>query len=213
MTPVPTRSAVRRRSGTTVLELLVALVVTGAVAAAGAAAFRQTIERRSQLLTRSANTERAAAARALLREWLAAGTVTWPPGSSGLSFTTTAATPAGAAGVPLRLYVDDDARTPEEGLTLEFRPSPQKALTRREIDASIQAMTVEYLDADARAWRTAESVSATRPLAVRLTFPTATPRAAQTLADDDRLRLVPLTIVLPTAGASAALPVGSGNTP
>lgn len=182
--------------GTTVLELVVALVVTGAVAAAGAAAFRTSIDRRTQLMTRSTDTERSAAVRALLREWISTGTIAWPPSSTGLAFTTTAVTPAGASGTPLRLFIDDDAGTPEQGLTLEFRASSERPLERREIDAGIVAMTVEYLDADTRTWSTADEASATRPLAVRLTFP-----ATATGDGDDRLRRLPLTIVLPEASA------------
>jgi type II secretory pathway pseudopilin PulG len=182
----------RRRAGTTVLELVVALVVTGAVAAAGAAAFRTSIDRRTQLVTRASDTERAAAMRALLGEWLSSGTVTWPPRANGLAFTTTAVNPAGAPGLPLRLFIDDDAGTPEQGLTLEFRVSPERPVERREIDADIMAMSVEYLDADTRTWRTADGAAAARPLAVRLTF-------SATEAGDDRLRRLPLTIVLPHA--------------
>jgi type II secretory pathway pseudopilin PulG len=185
-----------RRPGTTVLELVVALVITGAVAAAGAAAFRQTIDRRTQLLTRSSDTERAAAMRSLLREWLGAATLMWPQRTSGVSFTTTAAIPGVSPGVPLRLYIDDDATTPEVGLTLEYLPSPEQPARRREIDAGISAMTVEYFDSDTRRWLLSDTPPSRRATGVRLAFP------GQAGATADRLHELPLTIVFPTTGNS-----------
>ncbi len=198
----------RRRSGTTVLELVVALVVTGAIAAAGAAAFRQTIDRRTQLLTRSTETERAAAVRGLLREWLSSATLAWPPDATGLRFSTTAVTPLGGPGEPLRLYIDDDDATSERGLTLERRATPQRAATRREIDAAITAMTVEYLDGDTQRWTGGDDASDTRPLAVRVTFPASDPRDDLGGRSDERLRHLPLTIVL-SGTPAPALPLES----
>jgi hypothetical protein len=200
------RSERRRRAGTTVLELVVALVVTGAVAAAGAAAFRSSIDRRAQLMTGSTDTERSAAVRALLREWISTGTVSWPPSATGLAFTTNAVTPAGAPGIPLRLFIDEDAGTPEQGLTLEFRPSPERPVERREIDAAITAMIVEYLDADTRTWSTADGASAVRPLGVRLTFSAAGD-------GDDRLRRLPLTIALPQESVAGPSTAVTGESP
>lgn len=200
----------RRRAGTTVLELVVALVVTGAIALAGSAAFRQTIDRRTQLMTRSTDTERSAAVRALVREWLSAGTLTWPQDTNGVTFTTTAVTPVGGPGVPLRLFIDNDANTPERGLTLEFRATPERAETRREIDADIMAMTVEYLDADTRRWTNGDDASPTRPLAVRVTFPKLDAPGADA---DDRLRHLPLTVILSSTGGQAASLPQPGNAP
>ena len=189
----------RPRAGTTVLELVVALVVTGAVAAAGAAAFRQAIDRRGQLLTSSTSTERASALRAMLREWLSAGTLVWPSGPSSLSFTTTAPTPIGVAGAPVRLYIDDDPATPEQGICLETRATASTVAVRRELDAGITYMLVEYLDADTRQWVLGADASAGRPLAVRLTFPPSAPNGEPSAATD-RLLALPLTVVFPVAG-------------
>lgn len=63
----------RARRGTTVLELVVALLVTGVVATVGARAFEQVIARRSQVLDVTSRTERDSALRALLREWIDSG--------------------------------------------------------------------------------------------------------------------------------------------
>ncbi len=186
----------RMRAGTTVLELVVALVVTGAVAAAGAAAFRQTIDRRTQLLTSSTPTERAAASRALLREWISTATIVWPPSGTGLDFITTARTPIGTPGAPLRLYVDDDPGTIEQGLTLEYRSPVSSTVRRREIDGTITGMVVEYLDASTRQWTTGADSPGVRPLAVRLSFPFENAGSPEYVVSD-RLRALPLTIVMP----------------
>lgn len=63
----------RSRRGTTVLELVVALLVTGVMATAGARAFEQVISRRAQVLDVTSSTERDSALRALLHEWIDTG--------------------------------------------------------------------------------------------------------------------------------------------
>lgn len=178
----------RMRHGTTVLELVVALVITGAVAAAGAAAFRQSIDRRTQLLGSSTATERASALRAQLREWVSSGTVTWPAATDGLRFTTTAPIAGVAAGSELLLYVDGDPSTDAEGLSVQFRPTPDAPVQVVEIDASIDSMRVEYFDFERRTWVSASQASATRPLAVRITLPESAPT--------NTLRSLPVTVVL-----------------
>lgn len=192
----------RARRGTTIVELVVALVITASVAAAGAATFGQLIDRREQLLAAATHTERAAALRALLREWIVAGTVELPSTTQQiralpaprvatatdheLIFATNALTPAGFPGVRVRLYVDEDPETVERGLTIEYRPRPSADHVRRELDPAIRRMVVEYLDADAGRWVTADDAVAIRPVAVRVTFP-------PTEGNEARLRQLPLT--------------------
>lgn len=67
-----------RRSGTTLLELAVALTITAALGAIGAAAFRQVIAQRDLVREATVSTERAAAVRALLRGWVQSGDVEPP---------------------------------------------------------------------------------------------------------------------------------------
>lgn len=195
-------SPFRARPGTTVVELVVALVITASVAAAGAAAFGQLIDRREQLLVAATHTERAAALRALLREWIVAGTVELPSTTQQiralpaqrvaaatdheLVFATNALTPAGIPGVRVRLYVDEDPETLARGLTIEYRPRPSAEYVRRELDPAIRRMVVEYLDADAGRWITTADAVAIRPVAVRVTFP-------PTEGNEARLRQLPLT--------------------
>ena len=171
-----------RRNGTTVLELVVALVVTAAVAGIGAGAFQQIIDRRRDVLEATRETERAAALRALLRDWITAGEIETPAVTQqfapddataigdALYFTTTALTPARVADARYRLYVDNDDRTDERGLTLAYRTSPNASWQRRQLDASIEALHVEYLDQASRRWVAAEAAESIAALAVRLTF-------------------------------------------
>jgi len=63
----------RLRRGTTVLELVVALLVTSVVATIGARAFEQVIARRAQVLDATSRTERDSALRSLLHEWVDGG--------------------------------------------------------------------------------------------------------------------------------------------
>lgn len=174
----------KRRLGTTVLELVVALVVTAAVAGIGAGTFQQVLDRRRDVLAAAQETERAAALRALVRDWITAGAVEAPAvtrqtapdnavasaNGDALYFTTNALTPARVADARFRLYVDIDDRTGERGLTLEYRTAPNAPWQRRQLDAAIDAMYVEYLDQASARWVTADAAESIVPLAARLTF-------------------------------------------
>ncbi len=63
------------RSGMTLIEMMVALVVTGAVASIGAMTFDSIIEHRRIIVAATQETERAAALREMLRAWIASGTI------------------------------------------------------------------------------------------------------------------------------------------
>lgn len=176
----------KRRHGTTVLELVVALVVTAAVAGIGAGTFAQVLDRRRDVLVAVQETERAAALRALVRDWITAGAVEAPAVTrqtatdsavasakgDALYFTTNALTPARVADARFRLYVDIDDRTGERGLSLEYRTAPNAPWQRRQLDAAIDAMYVEYLDQASARWVTTDDAESIVPLAARLTFST-----------------------------------------
>jgi len=68
-------TTMRRRSGMTLMELVIGLAITGMMAAAGAGAFSSIIDHRRIIHDASAATERAAALREMLHSWLVAGTV------------------------------------------------------------------------------------------------------------------------------------------
>ncbi len=219
----------RARSGMTLLELVVGVVITGLTAAAGAAAFGSIVDRRQTVVSATIEVERAAALREMLRGWIAAGTVQVQVrgglrGRVGaragvraiamrvdaenaltsavttgdeLRFTTSALTPAVAPNASVRLYVDGDANTPEEGLTIEYQVTPQAPLQRRELDRSITQMTVEYLDQTTNRWVPETEAAAVRRIAVRLTF------ASEQVAMHPLLQM-PLVFTLPGAGMQPA---------
>ena len=87
-----------------------------------------------------------------------------------LTFTTTAPTPAMAPSVRMRLFIDGDPATPEHGLTLEYQPSTNAPLQRRELDSTITTLKVEFLDSRTNRWTKASDGAAITPSAVRLWF-------------------------------------------
>ncbi len=65
----------RRRSGMTLMELVIGLAITGMMAAAGAGAFSSIIAHRETIKTSSVTTERAGALREMVKSWIYAGTI------------------------------------------------------------------------------------------------------------------------------------------
>jgi len=182
-----------RRAGMTFMELLVGLTLTGVMAAAGVAAFGSIIDHRRVIKESTVAMERAAALRELLGVWIGSGTPLIQQGgvpriggrassvtavsqtisaaaSSGdeLSFVTTALTPALTPSIRMRLFIDADDGTPERGLTIEYQASNQSPLVRRELEPSIGALKVEYLDQRTNRWRPASEAAAIQPIALRL---------------------------------------------
>ncbi len=197
------------RRGATLLELVIALVVTGAMASIGAGAFTTIIDHRRIIRESAIDMERAAALREMIRGWLVSGTIQIQQGglprsrgaasavasasalgagstgsgltavsaaaSSGeeVTFVTTAATPAMSPNVRIRLFVDGDASTPETGLTMEYQPSDagtQIPLQRRQLEPTIGAMLVEFLDQRTTRWYKASEATTITPIAVRITL-------------------------------------------
>lgn len=187
------------RRGTTMLELVVALVITAAVAAVGALAFRQVVDRRITVVEATRSTERAAALRTTLREWISTAsldTLIAPPGE--LHIITNARTPTGTPGARVRLYIDTDPETPTRGLCATFRATGGAAQRTQELDGTMTALRVEYLDRATGQWVGEPALLAGRPRAVRLTLP----------PDDTQAPLwqLPLTLVvdsLPLTGGTS----------
>src|SRR3954463_8160242 len=67
------RDLPRVKRGMTLMELVVAIALTGMMAAAGAATFASIIDHRRVIRESTVETERAAALRELVRTWIAAG--------------------------------------------------------------------------------------------------------------------------------------------
>lgn len=222
----------RARRGTTVLELVVALLVTGMVAAAGARAFEQVIDRRAQVLDATSSTERDSALRALLHEWIDGG-ATDPSfttvmgeqmmrqsrevpralrdqipalrliaysASDALYFTTTVVSAVNESMVRVRLYVDDDADTPERGLTFEYQPrGAGQPSTRVELDPTVRRMRVTYLDSTTRQWRTLDALGSAQAIAARVQLG---------VDDPTRSRLLALPLTFPITRSATAERIG-----
>lgn len=193
----------KARRGVTLMELIVALTVTGFMAAMGTAAFTSIIDNRHLLRESTAETERASALRETLRQWLVPATVQFAQGGGPrgmrrgsqnttllnnrtqngavgvtaaamsddeISFTTTAPNPANAPSARMRLFVDTDESTPEKGLALEYQVSAQTPLRRVQLDSTVAAMTIEYLDSRTNRWIPSSESATARPKAMRITL-------------------------------------------
>jgi prepilin-type N-terminal cleavage/methylation domain-containing protein len=188
----------RMRPGMTLMELIVAIALTGMMAAAGAATFSSIIDHRRVIRESTVATERAAALREMLRTWIAAGTIQVQQGGGPrgrastvrvsarpgmavgvtaaaatgdeLTLVTSAMTPTPAASTRIRLFVDGDENTPEHGLSMEYQGSTGSPLERRQLDSTIGVMTVEFLDNRTARWYAAAQAATIQPIAVRFAF-------------------------------------------
>ncbi|MGH7562777.1 MAG: PulJ/GspJ family protein [Gemmatimonadales bacterium] len=149
----------RNRYGLTVLELLVALVILGAATTAGYQAFAALIDGRERAASRTREAMDPVVLRLQLTAWLRGAhllsTGGGPPfrGLDGefdglpdasLSFLTNAETPAGTGETLVRLYVDRDEKTPEQGLTAELSSWPDRKTTRLVLDSAVAGLRFEY---------------------------------------------------------------------
>jgi type II secretory pathway pseudopilin PulG len=152
------------RRGLTGVELVVALVVTGLAAVIGSATLALLTDRSAPLREASSATERAAAVRRTIVDWLedAHGAQSQFSGSSAaafelldlrdhgraadqLLFTTSASTPLGSGDAIVRLFVDTDSRTPERGLVAELSAWPGASVTRLELDSTVAELDIRCL--------------------------------------------------------------------
>jgi len=195
----------KQRRGVTLMELIVALTVTGLMAAVGTTAFGSIIDSRRIVRESTTATERSAALRESLRQWLlpasmqlqqgrvpggrttttvrastSSPTMRTQNGADGVTaavtdgdelvFTTTAPNPANAPNARMRLFIDTDEATPETGLTLEYQVNLQMPLQRRQLDSTVQAMTIEYLDRTTGRWYPASEAATIRPKGMKITL-------------------------------------------
>lgn len=90
----------RRRSGMTLMELVIGLAITGMMAAVGAGAFSSIIDHRHAIQEASVATERAGALREMVRSWIYGGTIQIQRGGGprGLARTVTGTAASAASG-------------------------------------------------------------------------------------------------------------------
>ena len=184
----------RAKRGMTLMELIVAIALTGMMAAAGAATFASIIDHRRVIRESTVETERAAALREMIRTWVVSSSIqiqqgggprglTASRGSANritggvtaavqtgdeLTFTTSAMTPTPSSNTRVRLFVDGDPNTPETGLTIEYQGANASPLQRMQLDSAIGVIVVEYLDNRTGRWYAATQAATIQPIAMRL---------------------------------------------
>jgi prepilin-type N-terminal cleavage/methylation domain-containing protein len=128
------------RRGMTLMELIVALTITGMMVSAGYGTFATLADRRAAAAQAASEMLRHSVARAELSRWIAGARLTIQEDDvifravdgtarlgldrvddDVLEFFTTAHTPLGAGGTQVRLYVDRAVSTLERGLVVELR--------------------------------------------------------------------------------------------
>lgn len=152
------------RRGMTVLELLVALTVTGLAASIGAATLALLTDRRAPLLETSSAAENAAAARRTMIDWIEGAHAAPSPFSGNapavfqlldrtmqgqardeLLFTTSASTPLGTGDALVRLYVAVDERATRHGLMAELSEHPGGTVVHVQLDSTVTELDVRCL--------------------------------------------------------------------
>ena len=147
------------RAGMTLLELVVGLTITAMVTAGGYAALASIVDHRRVALVHADSVAHAAATRRAVVEWITGARLApdadAPPftGIDGLhehladdqlSFLTTARTPLGEGDIVVRLYVDHDEKTAQQGLVAEFREWRTTRRTLLVLDPTATGLDAEY---------------------------------------------------------------------
>ena len=216
------------RPGMTLVELIVALVVTGMVAALGAGAFSTVVDSRARTREVTHSVTHAAATRSVLISWLSSGRVSStaerPPSTTGLNLAddddavlvvASTSTPLNSGETVVLIYIDRDEETPEQGLVARLESldlgsdEVQTSVTRLvQLDSTVSGLLVEYLDEEARRWIPRREAAVRSPIAVRLTLSAAAPDTLPPL-----LRL-PIVQAMPRAtgrGAGSGSPAGGAG--
>jgi type II secretory pathway pseudopilin PulG len=87
-----------------------------------------------------------------------------------VSFATNALTPGTGPSTRVRMFIDGDPNTIEEGLTIEYQARTSSPLARRQLEPMIGGMIVEYFDNRTKQWFGASQVATIQPIALRITF-------------------------------------------
>lgn len=174
------------RRGLTLIELIVALAITGLVMTSGYGALSVMVDRRTTLVTATDEVSNAAAKRRFLVDMLKGARLTVEGDATftglhgvendrpddALTFMTNARTPLGVPETLVRLYVDRDDKTPERGLTVELRDRKSGIPERIEIDPHVTGLEIRYLSGifGSRAWLDSWVSTTVVPTAVEVTL-------------------------------------------
>lgn len=194
------------RRGMTLLELVVGLTITAAALTAGYGALASMVDHRGRALAAADSIARAATVRRDLVKWIAGARLV--PGSGGapfrgldgirddlpndeLSFLTRAPTPLGRGEVAVRIHLDQDEKTPERGLLVEFMAWHGTETYRIELEPRAAGLDFRYFSRimGDEGWQPSWISSTLLPAGVEMTL---LPAPGDTLAP-----LLSLPIVVP----------------
>jgi len=146
--------------GMTLLELVVAVTITGLALSAGFGVLAALGDRRDHLDATMDAVAHAATLRAELASWIGGAHLLAEEGGPNfrgldgvysrlpddeLTFLTTAPTPLGTGETIVRLYIDRDSVTPERGLTAAFAEWRGRGWTHLELEPRVAALDARYL--------------------------------------------------------------------
>lgn len=173
-----------RRRGLTLVELLVALSITGIVMTAGYTALSTMVEHRGRLVTATDAVATGAAKRRMLITWLRGARLNIEGDANfdgldgenenqpddALTFVTNAPTPISSDETLVRLHIDRDEKTPERGLTAALSDRRGGKTYRIEIEPGATSLDIRYLSGifGKRAWLESWVSTTVLPSAVRL---------------------------------------------
>ena len=203
------------RAGMTLMELVIALLITGMIAAIGAAAFSSVLDNRAAAKVATDAVTSAAATRALLVSWLSSGrfssdaqrpptvtTLNLGEDDDALVVMVSTPTPINYTEAVVHLFVDRDPETPEQGLVAEMQSIEAANLVRTELDSAVTGLLVEYLDESTNRWVPRKEGVVANPRAVRMTLSARAPESLPPLLRLPFVQMVPSTTRTTTSGVT-----------
>ena len=173
------------------IELLVALTITGMVMSVGYGALSTMVDHRARVMAATDAVTGAAAKRRMLIGWLSGARLTIEGDATfeglhgvdeerpddALTFVTNAPTPLGTNETVVRVYIDRDDKTPELGLAVALTDRNGGPVRRIEVDPRATGLEIRYLSGlfGNRAWLESWVSTTVLPSAVRLVVSSAQP--------------------------------------
>lgn len=173
------------RRGLTLIELLVALTITGLMMGSGYGALSVMVDHRARVMAATDAVASAAAKRRMLTGWLRGARLTIEGDATfeglhgvdedrpddALTFVTNAPTPLGSNETIVHVYIDRDDKTPERGLTVSLADRKGGVTRRIEVDPHATGLDIRYLSGlfGKRAWLESWVSTTVLPSAVTLT--------------------------------------------
>lgn len=177
----------RRQRGMTLLELVIGITITGLALSAGFGALAALGDRRRQMDAAMDVVTHAATLRADLASWMGGAHLLAEEGGPNfrgldgaegrlpddeLTFLTTAPTPLGTGETIVRLYVDRDSVTAEQGLMAAFAEWRGTESARLELEPHVVGIDAQYLSGvlGRPAWLSSWISSTLLPAGIELSF-------------------------------------------